>query len=280
MEGISYIITTYNRPGLLLKAIDSVIAECVSPAELLIIDDHGDEEICLPDYARRHFGGDIHVFRNAENKGVIETRNVGLAAAKYDFIIFLDDDDISFPNRSKDLLPYIKGSDYAFVAGKCEMWVGQNRFIIPKRAAGLLSPPLLLATLPHINGVIWQKSKLISLGGLDNRVPHLGEHVSMQQLLLRGEKALLVDEVVARFKSVEAGLTANVILTNQMKPLFVAFHHVLSQESRGSAHHRYYADISARLPLQKMSTVDDYLDFVAAVNDANVFAGLEKPDRH
>ena len=265
MTGITYIITTYNRNELLLKAIDAIIEERVLPSELIIVDDYGAKEVEIPAYVHQHFGNDIHLIRNTHNKGVILSRNVGIGAAQYDYILFLDDDDVSFPNRSKDLLPYIKDSDYAFVAGKCEMLFNQTTTIIPKTPQSELSPLLLLRTLPHINSVLWRTSKLLELGGLDNRVPHLGEHITMQRLLLRGGKALQTDDVVAGFESIDDGLTAKVTNANKMRDEFIAFFDALLTDVQDSSYGNAYVEIRQLLPQQTISTVDDYLNFVTSI---------------
>lgn len=263
MHGISYIITTYNRPKQLNWAIASVFAERTGATELIIMDDHSSIPMQFAPEVQERLGSDIPYRRNPHNMGVIQARNAGLAMANYDFILFLDDDDVSFPNRSHDLLTAISQADYAFVAGKCEMWIGQETITIPNLARCEFTPTNFLPALPHINSVLWRKSTLVAFGGLDNRVPHLGEHITMQQMLLRGEKALLVDAVVANFRSIDDGLTAKVLSTNQMKDLFIAYHAILCQESQASPDHEHYRQICAFLPAQRIKTVDDYLTVVA-----------------
>lgn len=265
MIGISYIITTYHRNELLLKAIDSVIEERILPSELIIIDDCGTKPVEIPTDLQNRFDNNIHLIRNAQNKGVIEARNVGIAAAKYDYILFLDDDDVSFPNRSKDLLPYIKEKNYAFVAGKCQMHSRQTTAIIPRTTHRDLAPLSYLRTFPHINGIIFQKSKLVELGGLDNRVPHLGEHVTLQRLLLRGEKGLQTDHIVARFESIDDGLTAKVLNNNKMRDEFIAFFDALMPDVQDTKYEEAYLKIRNLLPQQTLTTVDDYLDFVTSI---------------
>ena len=262
MIGISYIITTYNRPESLLKAIDSVTAERILPSELIIIDDCGTEIVEMPLDKQKQWQGNMHLIRNEQNKGVILSRNVGIEVAKYDYILFLDDDDISFPNRSKDLLPYIVNNDYAFVAGKCEMTVNASKNIIPDAPQSELSPILLLSALPHINSVLWQKSKLTALGGLDNRVPYLGEHVTMQLLLLRGYKGIQVNNVVASFKSTDDGLTAKVVNDNKIVREFMAFYDALLSDMGDSSLYAIYKEISHSLREKTVASADDYIDFV------------------
>ena len=103
------------------------------------------------------------------------------------------------------------------------------------------------------------------IGRLDNRVPHLGEHITLQRLLLRGEKGLQTDHVVARFESIDDGLTAKVLNKNKMRDEFIAFFDALMPDVQNTKYEEAYLKIRNLLPQQTLTTVDDYLDFVAAV---------------
>ena len=262
MDGISYIITTYNRPNLLERAIHSVISERIFPSELLIIDDAGSVEIVFSEAIKTHFGAAIRLIRNPNNLGVMGARNVGIRAAKYDFILFLDDDDESFPIRSKDLLPQISESDYAFVIAKCEMHTADTMRVVPYATQMAHNPISLLMYPVHINGIIWRKASLLALGGMDNRVPYFGEYVTLMLLVLKGEKALQIESVVARFFYIDNGLTTKVIQENNMKQQLLSFYEVLVEDSKNSPYHALFTHIYALLPQQNIYIFEDYWLFV------------------
>lgn len=262
MEGISYIITTYNRNALLQKAINAVIAERILPSELIVVDDCSSQTISLSTHAKSVFGQDIRLISNAQNLGVIGARNVGIKAAKYEFLLFLDDDDESFPNRSKNLFNYIDKSNYAFVAAKCEMRTPISLKIVPNCPEIVLSNDSLLQFTPHINAIIWRKKALLALNGLDNRVPYLGEHITMQLMLLKGEQALQVEDVVAYFSYLGDGLTQHVTEKNIMKTRLIAFYEVLLLESQQTAIHAYFAHLYSLLLRQNIYTFDNYVSFM------------------
>jgi len=262
MQGISYIITTYNRHDLLSRAIASIIVERTFPSELLIVDDCSDVEVQLSSAAKEAFGEQVHVLRNQQNLGVIGARNAGLNAAKYDFVMFLDDDDQSFPSRSQALLPYITKSDYAFVAGKCEMWSNQTKKVVPITHRQELSPMDLLLYPAHINGVIWRKEAFLKLGGMDNRVPYLGEHISSQLMLFHGQKALQIEEVVSQFTYIDNGLTANVTKKKSLHQQLIAFYEVLVAESMHTPYHEMFVMLAAAVNHREITTFDDYLELI------------------
>jgi GT2 family glycosyltransferase len=91
VNAISVIIPTLNRTDFLLQTLkDLIIQECTIPFEIIVVDqsrlvDALIEKFCN-DYA---FISYCHI---TFFKGLPEARNYGWQNAKYDFILFLDDD--------------------------------------------------------------------------------------------------------------------------------------------------------------------------------------------
>lgn len=96
MSLVSVIIPTYNRSALLKQAIESVLAVRHDDIELevLIIDDGSDD-----DTAEMVKNYPVVYLRQSGGLGPSGTRNVGLEAARGEFITFLDDDDVWLPTN-------------------------------------------------------------------------------------------------------------------------------------------------------------------------------------
>jgi glycosyltransferase involved in cell wall biosynthesis len=86
MPIFTVIIPTRNRPEFLSEAINSVLQQSCDDFELLLVND-GETEIQAPDDAR------CRVLNNAQ-RGAVVARNFGVAAARGNYIAFLDDDDV------------------------------------------------------------------------------------------------------------------------------------------------------------------------------------------
>lgn len=87
------IVPTYERPELLAKTLESVLAQTVEDLECLVVDDASPHPVAVPDDPR------VRLLRMSENRGEPAARNAGLAAAHGRYVTFVDDDDLLTPNR-------------------------------------------------------------------------------------------------------------------------------------------------------------------------------------
>ena len=92
---ISVIIPTHNRAHLLLRAIESVLAQTLKPIEVIIVDDGSTDataELVSSCFPQCHC-----VYQ--ENQGVSSARNHGIRIASGDWFAFLDSDDEWLPGK-------------------------------------------------------------------------------------------------------------------------------------------------------------------------------------
>jgi len=109
---ISVIIPFYNRISLLKEAIDSVLNQTHRNIELILVDDGSNENI---DEINKIVETDKRIqYIYQENKGVSEARNLGIRAAKGDYIAFLDSDDLFLSNKLSEQLKFMIYNDYDF----------------------------------------------------------------------------------------------------------------------------------------------------------------------
>ena len=92
---LTIIIPTYNRPQLLLKAVNSALAQTIDSLEVIVVDDCSSQPINLPEDPR------LRIIRLEQNKGGAAARNIGVEAARGKWITFLDDDDLLLPNMAE-----------------------------------------------------------------------------------------------------------------------------------------------------------------------------------
>ncbi len=94
-EHISVIIPTFNRRGLLKRALSSVLHQTAPPGEIIVVDDGSTDG--SSGMVRREFPAVIYLYQ--ENRGVSAARNRGIAAARGQWLAFLDSDDEWLPAK-------------------------------------------------------------------------------------------------------------------------------------------------------------------------------------
>ena len=89
----SVVIPTFNRADLLRATLDSVLRQDGDDFEVIVVDDGSPEDLSqLADEYRTRI-----TFLRQENAGPSAARNRGVAAARGEYVAFLDSDDVWFP---------------------------------------------------------------------------------------------------------------------------------------------------------------------------------------
>ena len=112
---VSVVITTFNRPDCLLKALGGVKSQLYPPFEIIIIDDNSSQsyESAMP--AISALGAKY--LRQSVSCGANKARNLGVKEAKGEVIAFLDDDDIWLPKYLITLVGHYEAGADAIVSG-------------------------------------------------------------------------------------------------------------------------------------------------------------------
>jgi len=94
---VSVIITTFNRPELLREAMKSVFSQDFSNFELIVVDDASPAKE-IEEVVRSFSDPRINYVKNVNNLGSAKSLNVGLKAARGEYVAILDDDDVWLSN--------------------------------------------------------------------------------------------------------------------------------------------------------------------------------------
>lgn len=89
---ISIVIPLYNKAAYISQSIQSIVLPQDVPCEIVVIDDASTDDSLriVRELAHPH----LRIIQNSTNIGLSATRNCGIQAAKYDYIAFLDADDL------------------------------------------------------------------------------------------------------------------------------------------------------------------------------------------
>lgn len=96
-ELVTVIITTYERPEKLKKAVNSVLEQDYENIEIVVVDDNDENSIYRKEtkliMEEWRDNNKIRYIMHSKNSGGCKARNTGLEHSKGEYISFLDDDD-------------------------------------------------------------------------------------------------------------------------------------------------------------------------------------------
>jgi len=192
MPNVSVVIPNHNKGNLVRQTLESVLAQTY-PVEVIVVDD------ASTDTSRdlvRMFGREndrVKTILLEDNKGGSHCRNVGLAAASGDYVIFLDSDDLLAPDCCEARLAAATRHPHH------DMWVFPMQTFRddPKLATSTWTPSEnrdhLAAFLRHrlpwsVMQPIWHRSFLDRLGGFDESFVRLQDPELHARALLAGAR--------------------------------------------------------------------------------------------
>lgn len=111
LPGVSIVIPNYNGAKFLHEAIESAIKQDYEKKEIIVVDDGSTDDSVEK---LREFGTKIHLIES-KNYGASTARNIGISAAKFDYIAFLDSDDIWATNKLSIQIRYMQSHNLDLV---------------------------------------------------------------------------------------------------------------------------------------------------------------------
>jgi glycosyltransferase involved in cell wall biosynthesis len=123
---ISVIVPTKNRDLLLLRALKSVYSQTYSNIEVIVVDDGS--EINKSEQLVASFPSIKYIY-NKSLGSASKTRNMGIKIANGEFIAFLDDDDIWFPDKLELQLNELMKSPEASGCFCQSLWVEDEKVL-------------------------------------------------------------------------------------------------------------------------------------------------------
>jgi glycosyltransferase involved in cell wall biosynthesis len=179
---VSVVVPVYNGALHLLETLRSVAAQTHEAIEIIVVDDASPDDSAE---LARASGLASQVLRQA-NAGVSAARNTGLAAARGEFVCFLDQDDHWYPDHLQgQLAAFARHPDAGVVVSPYQHWYPRAGRHEPPDA--LRPPPPAQAELPDYSGWVYhqfmldcwaltsatmiRRSVLLAYGGFDARLP-------------------------------------------------------------------------------------------------------------
>ena len=127
-------VYTDNRFGDIVAAVDSVRAQDVVPAQVLVVVDHNPALLAR---VREALPASVRVLPNARRRGLSGARNTGVATASGDVVVFLDDDAAARPGWLRALLTPYADPEVVAVGGSAHPYFPVSRpALLPSAGTG------------------------------------------------------------------------------------------------------------------------------------------------
>ena len=160
---VSVIMSVYNAEKYISEAIQSILIQTYSDFEFIIIDD-GSTDDSLKIIKKNAKIDERINFISRENKGLVASLNEGILKSKGKYIVRMDADDISLPNRILEQVTFMETNQQVGVCGTwIESFVGSKKGSKHKYSNNnkYLKARLLFSTCFAHPSVIIRKSVLI-----------------------------------------------------------------------------------------------------------------------
>jgi glycosyltransferase involved in cell wall biosynthesis len=211
MPELSIICPSYNRASFLEDCVESVAKRRDTPFEFLIVDDCSTDLTCevVERMQAEHGAEIIRYFRLEMNSGAQAARNRGIAEAKGDFMMFVDSDDVVYPDGVLEVLRYLQAKpelDYAY--GKVLMTDEALQLLPGKTPVGAAfeNVPVEVAGYQwHTMGPIYRRRCIEKVGLWNMELTGSQDWEYQARVKLFGGKGEFVDTLVGYWRQHEGG---------------------------------------------------------------------------
>ncbi|KMY60599.1 glycosyltransferase [Geobacillus stearothermophilus] len=125
---VSVVIPTYNRPYPLAELLEALSRQTYRHFEVIIVNDGG---IPVHDVAALYPELDICLIDRRDNEGHVAARNEGVKAARGEFIMLCDDDDLVLPCHLERMVTALRDADFAYADAEIVQYRTENDRRIP-----------------------------------------------------------------------------------------------------------------------------------------------------
>lgn len=180
---ISVIIPSYNRKKYIMRSIQSVLNQTIKDIELIVVDDGSSdntEEILLKIKDKR-----FKYIKLEKNMGACFARNIGIQAAKGEYIAFQDSDDCWKKNKlEKQLNALIKSNADLIFCKMCRYLKNSTKFkIVPLNLKSGFVPKERLISNPMVSTqTLFGKKECFIKEKFDISLPRLQDYELVMRL--------------------------------------------------------------------------------------------------
>lgn len=199
---VTVVVPTRNRAVLLQEAVGSVQKQTIGDWELIVVDDASSDS--TPRWLNGLRDPRIRTMRLEQHLERSAARNRGMASARSDFILFLDDDDRLLSTGLERLLAALNGKPEAVAAiGARVIFNGSSeRYRFPHarfRSTRSVLPELMLGWVPPPGQCLFRAEFVRACGGFNDNLT-VCEDYELWLKMSRFGPAVLVPQAVLEYR--------------------------------------------------------------------------------
>lgn len=201
----SVVLPAYNSERFLAEAMRSILDQTFHDLELIVVDDASSDGTwrIIRDFA----GQDPRVvpLRNAENLNLARSLNRGIAAARGRYIVRMDHDDVSMPDRIAKQVAFLDANPGVGIVGSAMQIMDQDGNLLGERRYNLTDESIrrrMFIYSPFCHPAIAMRKEVVDrVGGYDHAFNPAEDYelyfrIGMQARLANLDEALLRYRVV------------------------------------------------------------------------------------
>ena len=123
---VSVIMSTLNGGESIIRSIDSILNQTFQSYELIVCNDGSDDIITDKVLAKYELHEKVVIIKNIENYGLAYSLNKCINYTKGEYLLRMDDDDYSEPNRIGRLVHELENNSGASFIGSFAKVIGEN----------------------------------------------------------------------------------------------------------------------------------------------------------
>jgi glycosyltransferase involved in cell wall biosynthesis len=217
----SIVVPCYQMGRFIKACLDSIGAQTNRDWELIVVDDCAPDdgtEAIVRDFAQSNPDRRIDFKRHERNTGVSGARNTAIAAAKGEWIAFLDPDDLWMPTYLARMAEKVtEDADTCAITSPVEAFIEtpNGEFIDPLRFEGWqinrFPASLAVSNFMQPSSTVVLRSVINELGGFDTdpEIQHIEDYDLWIRLVQGGHRFGFINENLTRYRKHPAAATSN-----------------------------------------------------------------------
>lgn len=226
-ETISVLICAYNAERTIWQCVRSAMLQKVQPLEVIVINDGSKDKTAKLLNKLQEQYPKVRIIHQ-ENQGIAAARNRAIAAAKGDWIFFLDSDDRMAPEALKNLTSAIPLNNSDIIVGAHQVKRNSLHYKVGVRKTTVLSGFSAMKELlkdRRIKNYVWGKLIRRSLFEQVHFIEgHLFEDVAIiAELFEKAKTITIIPDVVYTYYTGHKGSISNGLKPEILEDMIIAF---------------------------------------------------------